>query len=424
MAQKVLIMGESGTGKSTSLRNCDPETTAVVNPVGKPLPFKNHFEMLHNETDARKIVKYMKEQCAAGKKLLVVDDFQYILAVPYMNRIKETGWNKYNDFGANYFEIIDCCKDLPDDVVVVYMTHLETLDNGLTTVKLIGKLLREKITIEGLFTVVLRTGVNEAKYYFYTQNSGKDTVKSPLGMFPAYAIENDLNYVVDKIRNYYELGDYKSDDEMGQADQAVASDLEKPDAKGRRSRTKKAESTEPEKTGRTRKSRSEVQAENEQKVAEYMEERDKAIDQAFPGQEEVPFDEAMEVADTVPKPELQKPPRRTRKERNAEKAEPVQDGTENVDFENIVLKEDTYFYDIENDNYLLKHEGDSVQTVIGGKTVMKVISREEFNAGVKRLAQANNPVPDDAQTPAEPLDGAMNPPEQHVRGQRRRRTRS
>lgn len=424
MAQKVLIMGESGTGKSTSLRNCDPATTAVVNTVGKPLPFKNHFEMLNNETDARKIVKYMKEQCAAGKKLLVVDDFQYILAVPYMNRIKETGWDKYNDFGANYFEIIDCCKDLPDDVVVVYMTHLETLDNGLTTVKLIGKLLREKITIEGLFTVVLRTGVNEAKYYFYTQNSGKDTVKSPLGMFPAYAIENDLNYVVDKIRNYYELGDYKSDDEMGQADQAVASDLEKPDAKGRRSRTKKAESVEPEKTGRTRKSRSEVQAENEQKVAEYMEERDKAIDQAFPGQEEVPFDEAMEVADTVPKPELQKPPRRTRKERNAEKAEPVQDGTENTDFENVVLKEDTYFYDIENDNYLLKHEGDSVQTVIGGKTVMKVISREEFNAGVKRLAQANNTVPDDAQTPAEPLDGAMNPPEQHVRGQRRRRTRS
>ena len=82
MAQKVLIMGESGTGKSTSLRNCDAAITAVVNPVGKPLPFKNHFDMLNNETDARKIVKYMKEQAAAGKKLIVVDDFQYILAVP------------------------------------------------------------------------------------------------------------------------------------------------------------------------------------------------------------------------------------------------------------------------------------------------------------------------------------------------------
>lgn len=429
MAQKVLIMGESGTGKSTSLRNCDPATTAVINPVGKPLPFKNHFEMLNNETDARKIVKYMKEQCAAGKKLLVVDDFQYILAVPYMNRIKETGWDKYNDFGANYFEIIDCCKDLPDDVVVVYMTHLETLDNGLTTVKLIGKLLREKITIEGLFTVVLRTGVNEAKYYFYTQNSGKDTVKSPLGMFTAYAIDNDLNYVVDKIRNYYELGDYKSDDEMNAADQAVASDLEKPDSKGRRTRGKKAESATPtdapeEKTGRTRKSRAEVQAENEQKMSDYMENRDKAIDQAFPGQEEVPFDEAMDVADKVPKPDLQKPPRRTRKERNAEKSEPVQDGTTNTDSESVTLDADTYFYVPADDNYVMKHKGDTVDLIVDGVEVMKVITREEFNAGIKRLAQENNPVPADAQTPAEPLDGAMNPPEQHVRGQRRRRTRS
>ena len=185
MAQMVLIMGESGTGKSTSMRNCDPATTAVVNPVGKPLPFKGKYEMLNSVTESRKITKFMKEQAAAGKKLLVVDDFQYILSVPYMNRIKENGWDKWNDFGANYFEIIEVCKELPEDVVVAYMTHTETLENGVTTIKLIGKLLREKITIEGLFTIVLRTGVNEGKYYFYTQNSGKDTVKSPMGMFPA-----------------------------------------------------------------------------------------------------------------------------------------------------------------------------------------------------------------------------------------------
>ena len=323
MAQKILIMGESGTGKSTSMRNCDPATTAVVNPVGKPLPFKAKFDMLNNETDARKITRYMKEQAAAGKKLIVVDDFQYILAVPYMNRIKETGWDKYNDFGANYFEIIDVCKDLPDDVVMVYMTHLETLDNGLTTVKLIGKLLREKITIEGLFTVVLRTGVNEGKYYFYTQNSGKDTVKSPLGMFPVYAIENDLAYVVDKVRNYYEIGEFKTDAEMSQADQAAATDLEKPDAKGRRSRTGRSKEEKltpptPKEEKPSRKTRAEVQAENEQKIAEHMAAVDEAIDKATGGAEEVPFDEAAAIADTVPKPDLQKPPRRTRKERQAE----------------------------------------------------------------------------------------------------------
>lgn len=329
MAQKILVMGESGTGKSTSLRNCDAATTAVVNPVGKPLPFKNHFTMLNNETDARKITRFMKEQAAAGKKLIVVDDFQYILAVPYMNRIKETGWDKYNDFGANYFEIIEVCKDLPDDVVVAYMTHLETLDNGLTTVKLIGKLLREKITIEGLFTVVLRTGCSEAKYYFYTQNSGKDTVKSPIGMFPAYAIDNDLNYVADKIRNYYELGSYKSDDEMGQADAAVAAEGVQPgrERKSRRgagaapaqaqtqpqSTDQGTQPDAPQQTGR--RSRAQVQQENKQKVDEYMEKCEEAIDKVADGREEVPFEEASEAVEGVPKPNLETPPRRTRRER-------------------------------------------------------------------------------------------------------------
>lgn len=135
----------------------------------------------------------------------------------------------FYNFNEELTRLRKICESLNREVSFVNGSgrsmYLETLDNGLTTVKLIGKLLREKITIEGLFTVVLRTGVNEAKYYFYTQNSGKDTVKSPLGMFTAYAIDNDLNYVVDKIRNYYELGDYKSDDEMNAADQAVASNL-------------------------------------------------------------------------------------------------------------------------------------------------------------------------------------------------------
>lgn len=381
MAQKVLIMGESGTGKSTSMRNCDPAITAVVNPVGKPLPFKNHFETLDNVTDAREIIKYMKEKVKAGKKLIVVDDFQYILAIPYMNRIKETGWDKYNDFGANYFEIIDVCKDLPDDVVVAYMTHLETLDNGLTTVKLIGKLLREKITIEGLFTIVLRTGVYEAKYYFYTQNSGKDTVKSPLGMFQNYAIDNDLNYVYDKIKNYYELGTYKSDEEMDKEDQKVAGDIEKPDASGRRSRTRKAEQkaeqkAEPvekaEKTTRTRKSRAEVEAENHEKLVEYQEKVDEAIQEAAGDSEEVDFDVAAEAAASVPAPELQKPPRRTRKERKTaeqtvEQSEPVQEEPEVTESES---------------------ESESNKTDAAPET-----------------------------------EGAMNAPEPPVRGQRRRRTR-
>lgn len=359
MAEKLLIMGESGTGKSTSLRNCDPQTTAVVNPVGKPLPFKgsNKFTMLDGETDARKICRWMKEQAAAGKKLLVVDDFQYILAVPYMNRIKESGWDKYNDFGANYFDIIQVCNDLPADVVVAYMTHLETLDTGLTTVKLIGKLLREKITIEGLFTVVLRTGVNEGKYYFFTQNSGKDTVKSPMGMFPAYAIDNDLAYVVDKIRNYYEIGSFKSDAEMAAQDTAVSADVQKPDSTtGRRARTARSSQkqeapaekaggetfTDPHQDGGVesplpshaqsvntsltasgcpsdgeRKTHDEVQAENDKKVAEYMEKQQEAVNAVAGDHDDVPWDEAVQAMDSVPAPQMDKVPRRTRRERTS-----------------------------------------------------------------------------------------------------------
>lgn len=452
MAQMVLVLGESGTGKSTSLRNCDPAITAVVNPVGKPLPFKGKFTMLNSETDARKIIKFMKEQAATGKKLIAVDDFQYILAVPYMNRIKETGWDKYNDFGSNYFEIIESCKDLPDDVVVAFYSHLETLDNGLVTIKLIGKLLREKITIEGLFTVVLRTGVNEAKYYFYTQNSGKDTVKSPIGMFPAYAIDNDMNYVADKIRNYYEVGQYKSDEEIAQADQAVAATgIEKPTG-GRKARggskTAEPKAEEPKtaetgsnesetdenvpdtttgdtKTGRraargsrkaSDKTHDEVVVENQAKVGEYMAACDEAVDKASGGAEEVPFDEAVAATENIPKPELATPPRRTRKERTAAQGA-VQDGTTNTDSETVTLDADTYFYVPADDNYIKKHKGDTVTMIEGGVEVMKVITEAEFGEGIKRLSQESG-------KKSSPADGAMNPPEtETAEGTRTRRTR-
>lgn len=299
-------MGESGTGKTASMRNLNPARVAIVNPVGKELPFKGKFETLDSITESRKIIKFMKEQVDAGKKVIAIDDFQYILSVPYMNRIKEAGWDKWNDFGANYFEIIEAVKDLPDDVVVYFFTHTETLENGVTTIKLIGKLLREKITIEGLFTIVLRTGVNEGKYYFYTQNSGKDTVKSPLGMFPAYAIENDLNYVDEKIRSYYEIGeDFKTDEEMAAADEAVAGDVAKPDANGRRVRGS-SKASEP-KTGR--KSRSQVEAENKDKVADYMAKCDEAVDKVANGREELPFDEVTAATEGIPKPDLETPPR-------------------------------------------------------------------------------------------------------------------
>lgn len=241
MAIKTLICGLSGTGKSTSARNL--KEVAVVNPVNKPLPFKNHFEMLNGVTDSAEIIRFMK---STDKKIIIVDDFQYLLSIPYMRRIKESGWDKYNDFASNYFEIISVCDELPEDTTVYFMTHTETLEDGTETVKLIGKLLREKICIEGLFTTVLKTMVNDGKYYFITQNNGHDNVKSPLGMFDSYAIDNDLAYVDAKIRSYYEVGsDYKTDEEMLEADkEAKREEIAKPEPKATR-RQRKTRPAEP-----------------------------------------------------------------------------------------------------------------------------------------------------------------------------------
>lgn len=273
MANKILIMGESGTGKSTSMRNFGSDEIAIVNPVGKPLPFRGKFDTLNGATESRKITQFMDKAVADGKKVIVVDDFQYILSVPYMNRIKEAGWDKWNDFGDNYFTILNHVNEMPEDVNVYFLTHTETLENGITTIKLIGKLLREKITIEGLFTIVLQTQVNEGNYYFLTQNSGKNTVKSPMGMFQDYSIENDLKFVDDVIRNYYGMDGAKSDDEIMAETETKAGDVEKPRAR----------------KGRNARHDDEVR----KKVEEEMKLHEEALENVANGREEVPFDEVV-----------------------------------------------------------------------------------------------------------------------------------
>lgn len=236
MAQKVLILGDSGTGKSASLRNFTPEEILVINSAGKPLPFKNHLECFtpRYEKLTQDVLDAMDK---TKKKVIVIDDAQYIMSFQYMRRIKEGGWDKWNDIQGDFFNIIKACDYMPDDVVVYFLSHIQRDDEGHEKIKTMGKMLDEKITIEGLFTTVLKTAVKDGQYFFLTQNSGMDTVKSPIGMFPSYAIDNDLKYVDDKIRNYYEIGEYKADAEIQKLDQtAEKEEIQKPDADGKRRR--------------------------------------------------------------------------------------------------------------------------------------------------------------------------------------------
>ena len=244
MATKVLILGSSGSGKSASLRNFDPEEVLVINSAGKPLPFRNHFETVTPAFN-KMTSDVIKAMDATSKKVIIIDDAQYIMSFQYMRRIKENGWDKWNDIQGDFFNIIQHCDELPADTIVYILSHIQRDEEGFEKIKTMGKMLDEKITLEGLFTVVLKTSVADGQYCFITQNSGKDTVKSPIGMFDSYAIDNDLKYVDTKIRNYYEIGDYKDDAEVAQMDQAVAkTEIVKEAASDRRRRRKASDNQE------------------------------------------------------------------------------------------------------------------------------------------------------------------------------------
>ena len=251
MAYKILILGDSGTGKSASLRNFKDDEILVINSAGKPLPFKNHFETVTPRFDrlTDDILDALKK---TTKKVVVVDDAQYIMSFQYMRRIKEAGWDKWNDIQGDFFNIIQMCDYLQNDTIVYFLSHIQRDEQGHEKIKTMGKMLDEKITIEGLFTTVLKTSVQDGKYYFITQNNGLDTVKSPMGMFGSYAIDNDLKYVDAKIRNYYEIGDYVSDSEVEELDEkAAAPEIEKPEPSMRKRKRRAAKKEDDQEHGET-----------------------------------------------------------------------------------------------------------------------------------------------------------------------------
>lgn len=199
MGIPVLILGESGTGKSASMRNLDPNRYELINVAGKPLPFKGG-NIGENTDSYRKIKHIMKD---TDKNIIVIDDAQYLMANEFMRRATERGYDKFTEIAQNFWELIQSIIALPAETIVYVMAHVERDQNGNEKIKTIGRMLDEKITVEGMFTIVLKTYVKDGKYGFLTQNSGRDTVKTPMGMFNSMEIDNDLNLVDLEIRDYY-----------------------------------------------------------------------------------------------------------------------------------------------------------------------------------------------------------------------------
>lgn len=215
MSIATLILGQSGTGKSTSMRNLNPAETLLIQSIKKPLPFRSAGWQPLTQSggnvyvcdNAAKICQIIEK---TQKSIIVIDDFQYIMANEFMRRVldKETGnqaFAKYNEIARNIWDILNAASNAAENKRVYILSHTEQNDAGLTKIKTIGKLLDEKITLEGMVTICLKTVVTNGVYEFSTQNSGSDTVKSPLGLFESERIDNDLAAVDAAIVEYYGL---------------------------------------------------------------------------------------------------------------------------------------------------------------------------------------------------------------------------
>ena len=213
MGVPVLILGESGSGKSASMRNFKPGEIGIINVSGKPLPFRNNLKTV-NTDNYEDVVKTI---IAAKAKALVIDDAQYLMANEFMRTAKVTGYQKFTDLALNFWQLIQVViNNLPPDKIVYFLAHVERDANGNEKMKTIGKLLDEKITIEGLFTIVLKTVVQDRHYQFATQTNGQDTVKTPMGMFDDLLIENDLKMVDSTIREYYGISESNKEEKANE----------------------------------------------------------------------------------------------------------------------------------------------------------------------------------------------------------------
>jgi len=218
MSTSVLLIGASGSGKSASIGTLDPKTTFIISVLDKPLPFKGYKKLYKSicgwdDTSGNyyacddwvRIIKCisMVKELRPEITTLIIDDLQYILANEFMRRSHETGFNKYSEMANHYWQVINAANNARDDLLSIFISHNEIDTAGHSKIKTIGKLLDEKITIEGLFTVVLHSINTENSFQFITQNDGTHTAKSPKDMFASLLINNDLEYVRQSVVNYF-----------------------------------------------------------------------------------------------------------------------------------------------------------------------------------------------------------------------------
>lgn len=201
MGIPVLILGESGSGKSTSLRNFEEGQIGIFNVASKPLPFRKKLP----KVDGASYKTIVKGLSNPKLKSYAIDDSQFLLVFESFDRAKENGYGKFTDFALNFYNLVKfVVEQTPPDCIVYFLHHTEKTDDGRTKAKTIGKMLDNQLTVEGMFAIVLLCKTDGTRHYFETQSDGWTTAKSPIDMFEK-EIDNDLAMVDKTIREYWGL---------------------------------------------------------------------------------------------------------------------------------------------------------------------------------------------------------------------------
>ena len=228
--EALCIYGESGTGKTTSLRNMNPESTFIISTTGKPLSFKGwkkkyipfkidketkeisgNYYVSSNSEQILKILKIVNSKMP-DIKTVVIDDMQYIMSYEFVDRATEIGYSRFSEIAQHMMDILRYSEQMRDDCTMCFLTHADNVGTDIDpkyVIKTIGKLLSEKVTLEGLFTYIFFTKVEEGddgrmQYKLVTNNDGKCLAKTPMGMFEELEIDNDLNEILKVIKEYNE----------------------------------------------------------------------------------------------------------------------------------------------------------------------------------------------------------------------------
>lgn len=199
MGTTVLVLGHSGSGKSTSLRNFEEGEVGILNVAGKPLPFRKRL----NKADRPLYGTIMGSLQKNAMRAYVIDDANYLMAFENFRKVNEKGFDKFVNMALHFEQLLEAANSTNDDTIVYVLMHPDYDDAGHMKPKTIGKMLDNQLTVEGMFPIVLLCDHDETGFHFVTQSDGTNPVKAPMGMFEEATIDNDLKAVDTAIREYW-----------------------------------------------------------------------------------------------------------------------------------------------------------------------------------------------------------------------------